>query len=58
MFKLKSGEKIAYHFHYNKWMQGNDTPTDMKEFVKFVKIVDEYADQLGEEQSHVLVHCL
>ncbi|XP_053388704.1 receptor-type tyrosine-protein phosphatase kappa-like, partial [Mercenaria mercenaria] len=56
--KFASGEKVAYHFQYSKWMAMDETPVNAKEFVEFVNDVDEYASQLGEERSHVLVHCL
>lgn len=56
--QYESGEKVVYHFQYNKWVPVSDVPSDPKEFVQFIKDVRDYDDQLGEENSHVLVHCL
>ncbi|XP_053378735.1 receptor-type tyrosine-protein phosphatase mu-like [Mercenaria mercenaria] len=56
--KIDSGEKTIYHFQYTKWMTGHDTPVDVREFVQFVNEVKVYANELGEERSHVIVHCL
>lgn len=56
--QYESGKEVVYHFQYNRWMPGSDVPSDAKEFLQFIREVEEYANQLGEENSHVLVHCL
>lgn len=56
--KSERGGKVAYHFQYKKWVTGRDVPSDPKEFIQFIKVVEEYANDLGDDKSHVLVHCL
>ncbi|XP_060568867.1 uncharacterized protein LOC132727411 [Ruditapes philippinarum] len=56
--KNADGEKCFYHFQYKNWMTGSKTPGNVADFVNFISEVEEYANELGEDRSRVVVHCL
>lgn len=56
--RYEKGMKIAHHFEYTGWKHDERIPKDVNMFVEFVQEVEEYATQLADEHSHVLVHCL
>ncbi|XP_060565351.1 receptor-type tyrosine-protein phosphatase mu-like [Ruditapes philippinarum] len=56
--KYESGERSIIHFQYTQWIAENDIPGNTSEFVQFANEVEEYANELGDEKSPVVVHCL
>lgn len=56
--KYDRGEKRVYHFQYKQWLGESDTPNNAGDFVRFVQEIQQYANELGDETSHILVHCM